>query len=320
MLVFGDSGVSIGNGPADERPVGGADWAMQGLSDRIFENKALMFSAAFIAILVAALLILLIFRLAFGRKLNMSGGRARQPRLGVVDAFDLDRQRQLVIIRRDNVEHLIMIGGPNDIVIESEIVRVEARDGRDLREPRLREKEPVARAVAGPAPTPTPATVPDDLFTPAAIEPGVAPTAALNTPPEPLIVPTAPARTGFSFPLPRRGATPPFPAPPPRAPERPVDAVEPPHLAPEIEVPQKAEPVEPAIRPIPRPAPSPSAGPSQPPAFLRPQGAPKPTNASPSVKPDAPATPVPPKPADVVIESLEEEMAKLLGRGPSSGT
>ncbi|UDL96601.1 flagellar biosynthetic protein FliO [Lichenihabitans sp. PAMC28606] len=51
------------------------------------------------------------------------GGRTRQPRLGVVDAFDLDRQRQLVLVRRDNVEHLLMIGGPNDIVIETSIVR-----------------------------------------------------------------------------------------------------------------------------------------------------------------------------------------------------
>ncbi|MGH6819873.1 MAG: hypothetical protein ACREDU_03310 [Methylocella sp.] len=69
-------------------------------------------------------------------------GRARLPRLGTVDAFDLDRQRQLVIIRRDNVEHLLMIGGPNDFVIESKIIRAESRDPRDLREARIRDKEP----------------------------------------------------------------------------------------------------------------------------------------------------------------------------------
>ena len=28
-----------------------------------------------------------------------------------------------MLIRRDNVEHLIMIGGPNDVVVETNIVR-----------------------------------------------------------------------------------------------------------------------------------------------------------------------------------------------------
>nr|WP_246215638.1 hypothetical protein [Microvirga makkahensis] len=50
--------------------------------------------------------------------------RSRQPRLGIVDVYDLDRQRQLLLLRRDNVEHLLLIGGPNDVVIETNIVRV----------------------------------------------------------------------------------------------------------------------------------------------------------------------------------------------------
>jgi len=64
-----------------------------------------------------------------------------------VDAFDLDRQRQLVIIRRDNVEHLLMIGGPNDLVIESQSFVPRAREPRDFRDARFakrkwRDKEP----------------------------------------------------------------------------------------------------------------------------------------------------------------------------------
>ncbi|WOJ89318.1 flagellar biosynthetic protein FliO [Methylocapsa polymorpha] len=116
---------------------------MLALSDKLLENKSLMFVAAAIALLVAAVLLLLMFRLAFGRRLRLPGSsRGRIPRLGIVDAFDLDRQRQLVIVRRDNVEHLIMIGGPNDLVIESEIIRAEAREGR------LRDKEPREAAQA----------------------------------------------------------------------------------------------------------------------------------------------------------------------------
>src|SRR6204780_3530960 len=96
---------------------------MPAFMNGLFENKALMIAAGAIAVLVAALLILLVFRLAFGRRLRMPGGRARQPRLGIVDAFDLDGQRQLVLVRRDNVEHLVMIGGPNDVLVESQINR-----------------------------------------------------------------------------------------------------------------------------------------------------------------------------------------------------
>ncbi|MCF6368449.1 flagellar biosynthetic protein FliO [Rhizobium halophilum] len=49
------------------------------------------------------------------------GGRNRQPRLQVLDAAAVDTRRRLVLVRRDDVEHLIMIGGPTDIVIEAGI-------------------------------------------------------------------------------------------------------------------------------------------------------------------------------------------------------
>jgi hypothetical protein len=49
------------------------------------------------------------------------GGRNRNPRLQVLDAAAVDARRRLVLVRRDDMEHLIMIGGPTDIVIESGI-------------------------------------------------------------------------------------------------------------------------------------------------------------------------------------------------------
>lgn len=42
-------------------------------------------------------------------------------RLGVVETAGVDGRRRLVLIRRDNVEHLIMTGGPVDVVIETGI-------------------------------------------------------------------------------------------------------------------------------------------------------------------------------------------------------
>ncbi|MDB5569776.1 MAG: hypothetical protein JWN93_959, partial [Hyphomicrobiales bacterium] len=99
---------------------------MQFLTNMIGENKGIMWLLAGAALVLAALILVLLYRLIFGSRIRSAGGRARQPRLGVVDAYDLDRQRQLVLVRRDNVEHLVMIGGPNDVLIESSIIRAQS--------------------------------------------------------------------------------------------------------------------------------------------------------------------------------------------------
>src|ERR1039458_1067085 len=70
----------------------------------------------------------------FGANRLSGGTRGRQPRLAVIDAATVDGRRRLVLVRRDNVEHLLMIGGPTDIVVEPNIVR--AMPGRDQMQPR----------------------------------------------------------------------------------------------------------------------------------------------------------------------------------------
>ncbi len=42
-------------------------------------------------------------------------------RLEVIDHANLDSRRRLILIRRDNVEHLLLTGGPVDVVIETGI-------------------------------------------------------------------------------------------------------------------------------------------------------------------------------------------------------
>ncbi len=42
-------------------------------------------------------------------------------RLDVVEHASVDGRRRLILVRRDNVEHLIMTGGPVDVVIETGI-------------------------------------------------------------------------------------------------------------------------------------------------------------------------------------------------------
>ena len=48
-------------------------------------------------------------------------GPRQVPRLAVVDHANVDGRRRLVLVRRDNIEHLIMTGGPVDVVIETGI-------------------------------------------------------------------------------------------------------------------------------------------------------------------------------------------------------
>jgi flagellar protein FliO/FliZ len=64
-------------------------------------------------------------RLGSGR-LGASGVRGRQPRIAVIDHASVDGRRRLILVRRDNVEHLLMVGGPSDVVVEANIVRATA--------------------------------------------------------------------------------------------------------------------------------------------------------------------------------------------------
>ena len=62
----------------------------------------------------------------FGAGRFRDSARGRQPRLAVIDHASIDGRRRLILVRRDNVEHLLMIGGPTDVVVEPNIVRAVA--------------------------------------------------------------------------------------------------------------------------------------------------------------------------------------------------
>jgi flagellar protein FliO/FliZ len=69
--------------------------------------------------IVLALIVLAVWLLKLLGQTTRSLGRGRQKRLAIIDSISIDQKRQAVIVRRDEVEHLIVIGGPNDLVIES---------------------------------------------------------------------------------------------------------------------------------------------------------------------------------------------------------
>ncbi len=67
-------------------------------------------------VLVLIILIVWLFKLFSGFTQNI--GRMNNKRLNIIDRTHIDPKRQLILIRRDNIEHLIMIGGERDLVIE----------------------------------------------------------------------------------------------------------------------------------------------------------------------------------------------------------
>jgi flagellar protein FliO/FliZ len=85
--------------------------------------QTLTFLFAFIAVLALIGVAAWLVRRFANNRLGTNTQRGRMPRLAVIDAAAVDGRRRLVLVRRDNVEHLLMIGGPSDIVVEPNIVR-----------------------------------------------------------------------------------------------------------------------------------------------------------------------------------------------------
>lgn len=53
--------------------------------------------------------------------LGLAMNLGKTPRLRVVESRVLDGRRRLVLVRRDDVEHLVVIGGESDMVVETGI-------------------------------------------------------------------------------------------------------------------------------------------------------------------------------------------------------
>lgn len=83
------------------------------------ENTILTTILALAIVLVLIILGLWALKVLFKASNNL--GRGRNRRLSVVDIVAVDPKRQLLIVRRDNVEHVILTGGPQDLVVESGI-------------------------------------------------------------------------------------------------------------------------------------------------------------------------------------------------------
>jgi flagellar protein FliO/FliZ len=296
----------------------------------------LTFFFAFVVVLALIGLAAWLVRRFAGNRLGANANRGRMPRLAVIDAAAVDGRRRLVLVRRDNVEHLLMIGGPTDIVVEPNIVR--AMPGRDQAPPRPSvggaELPPrvalpdVANwsdsdaapdhpepAMPEPPPRPSRPSFADEVRRPAPAlsERRSDPLAGFT--PEPMSrtdirepARAAPARSEPIIPRPSRPVEPPK-APPVRAPERAAAPPPPPPPSPALSaadqnLAEMAQRLEAALR---RPAGDPAE-----PRVGAPPVAPEPPPSRP--RPESAAPPVTPPSPKSGFENLEDEMASLLGR------
>ena len=255
---------------------------------------------AFIAVLALIGVAAWLVRRFATNRLGASPNRGRMPRLAVIDAAAVDGRRRLVLVRRDNVEHLLMIGGPSDIVVEPNIVRaMPARDQMAARP-----------AVTGEAP-PRVAPLPDANWSDSDNGRGDMFDHAEPQMPEP---PQRPQRPAFADEVRR-------PAPPPLAERRgdPLAGFTPEPLGgPANGRPERAEP---------RPDPMPPRLPRSEPVIPRAQRPSEPPKAPPPVRaperavtppppPPPPASPPPPAPssADANLAEMAQRLEAALRR------
>lgn len=297
------------------------------------------FIVAFVIVLALIGLVTWLIRRFAGNRLGASTSRGRMPRLAVIDAAAVDGRRRLVLVRRDNVEHLLMIGGPTDIVVEPNIVRAQ------------REAAPRPPLGADLPPRATPFPEVDEAFEPA--EPAIVPEPPPARPPRTPFPDdgrrASPAMTERRAPEPLPSFVPePLTRPEPRADHRIEprgEPREPPPMRPIPREPVTREPIPPRaplrpteapVRPASetehRPAATPTAEENLAEMAQRLEAALRRPSSSPSTAPQAPgASPAPaappataegtrpasPTPAKGAFENLEDEMASLLGRPKS---
>jgi flagellar protein FliO/FliZ len=313
--------------------------------------QALTFFFAFVAVLALIGVVAWLVRRFASNRLGANTNRSRMPRLAVIDAAAVDGRRRLVLVRRDNIEHLLMIGGPTDIVVEPNIVR--AMPGRDQLPPRPAVASADVQPRIAPLPEPsgwsdadTSRGEPFEYAEPQMPEPPPRPArpAFADEARRPARAERTDPLAGFA-PEPLGGRSEPraepAPAPAPRMPPRSEPLMpraarpsEPPKPPVRQERPQERPQERIQERPPERPAAPPPAPPPAPAmssadqnlaemaqrleaALRRPAG----EAAAPPVAPEPPATrnepPAPPPvaaPAKSGFENLEDEMASLLGR------
>lgn len=93
-------------------------------------------SAYFQFVMALLFVLALILLIAYGAKkfglmarVTVNSAKTRDKRLNIVEILPIDARRKLMLIRRDDVEHLVMLGTERDIVIERDIKEKTGKTG-----------------------------------------------------------------------------------------------------------------------------------------------------------------------------------------------
>lgn len=110
------------------------------------ENTIL--NAAFALGIVLVLILFGLWAMKFFLSASSNMARGRNRRLTVVESVQIDARHKVTILRRDNVEHVIMTGGAQDVVLETGIA---------VEKVGIRRPVPAQPAAAPQPPAPSPA-------------------------------------------------------------------------------------------------------------------------------------------------------------------
>jgi len=288
------------------------------------------------------------------KRVRRAASASAQRRLAIVESLDLDAHRRLVILRRDAVEHLVLVGGSHDLVIEADISPAADRRLADLPVTRGARADPedFPRALDSPAFR----EAPDLARNPVALEPqrGMDFSNSYSARREPPPTASAPVRAAHSpaagdgrgaspAPEPTAARSTPYRAPPfPRA--RPTPAADAPRVEAPVSRRSLATPVHRSTPPLPVPQeqdhdsprdhvtdvgsgqdatnlPAPGE-PAAAEAFAPEEARPAPPAAATAAEetsdlPSEPEASAAPPDAHDPIDRLEAEIARLLGRVPA---
>src|SRR5690349_1749550 len=103
---------------------------MQFMTSLFGGSTGTLLNAVFALGFVLVLIVLGLWLLKVLTKASNRLGGGSDKRLQVIDTATVDGKRKVMIIRRDNVEHVIMTGGPQDLLIESGIAVPEPQPAR----------------------------------------------------------------------------------------------------------------------------------------------------------------------------------------------
>ncbi len=146
------------------------------------------------ALALVILLALIYAAIVIYRNMQRTGAGGRKGRrIGVVEHFSIDKERRLVLVRRDDVEHLILTGGENDLVIEQGIARAEQEEPEVFHRPALEPRPRPAPRRAPPPPEHIPEPEPQG-HAPEAVYEDPAPFAPHPSAAEPRVPPVPPMR------------------------------------------------------------------------------------------------------------------------------